>query len=565
MTERLLTPQGEALLESKALPWQCHPRPQCKRSRWLNLNGSWDFSAPDYEGSITLPFCPESRLSGVERHFPEGCDLFYRRSVTLPEDWQGGRVLLHIDAADQHLSCWVNGKAVGRHRGGYDNILFDITDFLEGNVANLKLICRDDLKDTSLPYGKQVLPEKRGGMWYTPVSGIWQSVWLEWVPETYVQKLHIENRGASVTITTEPALDGQITVKELGQFPLENGRAVISPKEPHLWSPEDPYLYEFTLEAGQDRIESYFALRSLETKTVNGYPRLCLNGKPYFFHGLLDQGYWPEGLLTPPAPESYEYDILAMKKLGFNTLRKHIKVEMEHFYYLCDKLGMVVFQDMVNNSHYSFFKDTALPTVGLQKCNDRRKHRDPVSRTNFLLSMEAVTLQLKNHPCILYWTIFNEGWGQFDSDAVYEQFLALDDSRWIDSTSGWFRRRKTQVDSRHVYFRKVKLSGDGKKPLVLSEFGGKTYKAEGHVFNPEKSYGYGGCQTPEALTQALISLYRDEILPCVKKGLCAAIYTQVSDVEDEINGLVTYDRRVEKVDAQDLLPLAEALQQAIAE
>lgn len=565
MTERLLTPQGEALLESKALPWQCHPRPQCKRSRWLNLNGSWDFSAPDYEGSITLPFCPESRLSGVERHFPEGCDLFYRRSVTLPEDWQGGRVLLHIDAADQHLSCWVNGKAVGRHRGGYDNILFDITDFLEGNVADLKLICRDDLKDTSLPYGKQVLPEKRGGMWYTPVSGIWQSVWLEWVPETYVQKLHIENRGASVTITTEPALDGQITVKELGQFPLENGRAVISPKEPHLWSPEDPYLYEFTLEAGQDRIESYFALRSLETKTVNGYPRLCLNGKPYFFHGLLDQGYWPEGLLTPPAPESYEYDILAMKKLGFNTLRKHIKVEMEHFYYLCDKLGMVVFQDMVNNSHYSFFKDTALPTVGLQKCNDRRKHRDPVSRTNFLLSMEAVTLQLKNHPCILYWTIFNEGWGQFDSDAVYEQFLALDDSRWIDSTSGWFRRRKTQVDSRHVYFRKVKLSGDGKKPLVLSEFGGKTYKAEGHVFNPEKSYGYGGCQTPEALTQALISLYRDEILPCVKKGLCAAIYTQVSDVEDEINGLVTYDRRVEKVDAQDLLPLAEALQQAIAE
>ena len=565
MPERLLTPQGEALLESKALPWQCHPRPQCKRSRWLNLNGSWDFSAPDYEGSITLPFCPESRLSGVERHFPEGCDLVYRRSVTLPEDWQGGRVLLHIDAADQHLFCWVNGKAVGRHRGGYDNILFDITDFLEGNVANLKLICRDDLKDTSLPYGKQVLPEKRGGMWYTPVSGIWQSVWLEWVPETYVQKLHIENRGVSVTITTEPALDGQITVKELGQFPLENGRAVISPKEPHLWSPEDPYLYEFTLEAGQDRIESYFALRSLEIKTVNGYPRLCLNGKPYFFHGLLDQGYWPEGLLTPPAPESYEYDILAMKKLGFNTLRKHIKVEMEHFYYLCDKLGMVVFQDMVNNSHYSFFKDTALPTVGLQKCNDRRKHRDPVSRTNFLLSMEAVTLQLKNHPCILYWTIFNEGWGQFDSDAVYEQFLALDDSRWIDSTSGWFRRSKTQVDSRHVYFRKVKLSGDGKKPLVLSEFGGKTYKAEGHVFNPEKSYGYGGCQTPEALTQALISLYRNEILPCVKKGLCAAIYTQVSDVEDEINGLVTYDRRVEKVDAQDLLPLAEALQQAIAE
>ena len=559
MTERLLTPQGEALLESKALPWQCHPRPQCKRSRWLNLNGSWDFSAPDYEGSITLPFCPESRLSGVERHFPEGCDLVYRRSVTLPEDWQGGRVLLHIDAADQHLSCWVNGKAVGRHRGGYDNILFDITDFLEGNVANLKLICRDDQKDTSLPYGKQVLPEKRGGMWYTPVSGIWQSVWLEWVPETYVQKLHIENRGASVTITTEPALDGQITVKELGQFPLENGRAVISPKEPHLWSPEDPYLYEFTLEAGQDRIESYFALRSLETKTVNGYPRLCLNGKPYFFHGLLDQGYWPEGLLTPPAPESYEYDILAMKKLGFNTLRKHIKVEPEQFYYDCDRLGMVVFQDMVNNGDYAYLRDTVLPTFFSQHKKDENMHRDPDARAAFLAGMEATVRQLKNHPCICYWTIFNEGWGQFDSETAYRRLKELDSSRFIDTTSGWFRGSTSDVESLHIYFGMWHRMKSSDKPIVLSEFGGFTYSVPGHIYNPEKSYGYGTCKTPEELTQRLREIYEQHVIPAISKGLCASVYTQVSDVEDEINGLVTYDRKVVKPDEAVMLKIAEKL------
>lgn len=565
MTERLLTPQGQALLESGATPWQLHPRPQCRREAWLCLNGSWDFSAQDYEGSITLPFCPESRLSGVERHFPEGSPLVYRREVTLPESWQGGRVLLHIDAADQHLTCRVCDRPVGSHSGGYDNIVFDITPFLEGLTARLELTVRDDLRDASMPYGKQVLPEKRGGMWYTPVSGIWQSVWLEWVPEDYVRTLDIENRGTSVTITVTPALEGKVTIKGLGEFPLTQGKVTLSPEEPHLWSPEDPYLYEFTLQAGEDRIESYFALRVLEIQNRNGYPRLCLNGKPYFFHGLLDQGYWPEGLLTPPAPESYEYDILAMKKLGFNTLRKHIKVELEQFYYLCDKLGMVVFQDMVNNAPYSFFKDTALPTVGLQRCGDRRRHKDPASRAAFRQTMAAVTRQLKNHPCILYWTIFNEGWGQFDSDAVFEEFLALDDTRWVDSTSGWFRREKTHVDSRHVYFRKVRLSGDGKKPLVLSEFGGKTYKAENHVFNPEKSYGYGGCQSPQELTRALKGLYEEEILPCIPKGLCAAIYTQVSDVEDEINGLVTYDRRVEKVSPQDMLPLAQLLEQAIRE
>ena len=560
MLNELTTTAGETL---HGMPWQVHPHPQMKREDWLNLNGAWDFSV-DYEkkGSIRVPFCPESKLSGIGAHFDEGSILCYTRNFRLPEGWDKGRVILHIGAADQRADVFVNGKPAGTHKGGYEAFSFDITGFLK-EENTLQACCFDDLQDQSYPYGKQTL--NRGGMWYTPVSGIWQSVWLEHVPETYIEKLHIENRGYSVTISIEPALGGSVHVAGVGRFGLENGSVTITPENPHLWSPEEPYLYNFTVEAGADKVESYFAIRSLEVKKIGNYPRLCLNGKPYFFHGLLDQGYWPDGLFTPAAPECYADDILMMKKLGFNTLRKHIKVEPEEFYYQCDKLGMIVFQDMVNNSDYNFLRDTALPTIGIQTLDDRKLHADEVGRRRFLEGMEATGKQLKNHPCICYWTIFNEGWGQFDSDNVYDQFKKLDDTRFIDSTSGWFRRKKTDVDSRHVYFRKVKLAGDGIKPLVLSEFGGKTFKVEGHVFNPDKTYGYGGCDSLEALNEAVAKLYLEEVLPCIRKGLCAAIYTQVSDVEDEINGLVTYDRKVEKLNPETMLPIATALQQAVEE
>ena len=454
---------------------------------------------------------------------------------------------------------------MGHHAGGYEAFSFDITDALKEGENEIVIRCTDDLRLQQFPYGKQVLSEKRGGMWYTPVSGIWQTVWLESVPREYIQKLNIRNDGYAVTISTVPPVNGKVILTDGRTFSLENGSAAITMENPHLWSPEDPYLYDFAVEAGEDRVESYFAVRCLEIKKSGGYPRLCLNGKPYFFHGLLDQGYWPDGLFTPATPECYADDILAMKKLGFNTLRKHIKVEPEEFYYQCDKLGMIVFQDMVNNSDYNFLRDTALPTVGIQRIDDKKMHPDPASRREFLREARATVEQLRNHPSICYWTIFNEAWGQFDSDQVYAWFRGLDDTRFIDSTSGWFRREKTDVDSRHVYFRKVKLRGDGVKPLVLSEFGGKTLKVEGHLFNPDKSYGYGGCKSREGLNDALVKLYTKEVLPCVKNGLCAAIYTQVSDVEDEINGLVTYDRKVEKLDPEKLLPVARALQQAISE
>ncbi|MBE6941757.1 MAG: glycoside hydrolase family 2 [Ruminococcaceae bacterium] len=554
MTIQLITKQGEELLQSKETPWTIYPRPQMRRDSYVNLNGPWELTVGEEKYDIRVPFCPESLLSGVQKHFPEGSYLVYRRKFTLPENFNRGRVKLHIGAADQTTACFVNGGYVGEPYTGYTGATFDITPFLRPGENELTLSCYDDLNDQRIPYGKQVVPEKRGGMWYTPVSGIWQTVWLESVPETYIKNLRIDNRGYAVEISVSPALEGVVKVSGLGEFQLVDGRVTIAPENPHLWSPEDPYLYDFTVETEQDRVASYFAIRSLEIKDN----RLCLNGKPYFFHGLLDQGYWPDGLYTPAAPECYAEDILAMKKLGFNMLRKHIKVEPEEFYYQCDKLGMVVFQDMVNNGDYSFFRDTALPTVGLQKLPDKYMHRDAQTRQFFLDTMAETVKLLQNHPSICYWTIFNEGWGQFDSDNVYEQFRKLDNTRFIDSTSGWFRQKKTDVDSRHVYFKPIKLK-ESDKPLVLSEFGGYSYKPEGHVFNTESTYGYGKYKTAEEFTAAVAELYEKQVLPAKENGLCAAVYTQVSDVEDETNGILTYDRKVCKLSAEIMGPIGEKL------
>ena len=559
----LYTKAGENLRET---PWQTYPRPQMKRESYVNLNGEWQLSVRVPEsteetaiGAICVPFCPESLLSGVHQHFPEGSMLIYRRSFSLGEKEKNGRVLLHFGAVDQIAEVYVNQKAVGNHVGGYESFSFDITDVLqEENLLEVRVM--DDLRDAVLPYGKQVM--KRGGMWYTPVSGIWQTVWLEAVPENYVNSLDIRVTLDTVVITTVPALDGTVRLED-AEYPLVQGRAEVRISEPHLWTPEDPHLYPFTLMAGDDRVESYFALRTLETKVVNGLPRLCLNGKPYFFHGLLDQGYWPDGLFTPAVPACYEDDILAMKKLGFNMLRKHIKVEPEQFYYDCDRLGMVVFQDMVNNGDYSFFRDTVVPTFLSQRLPDQRMHRDPETRKAFLQGMEATVKQLKNHPCICYWTIFNEAWGQFDSTPVYRRLKELDDTRFVDTTSGWFRGSESDVESLHIYFDMWHRMKPSEKPIVLSEFGGFTHSVSGHIFNPDKTYGYGGCKTPQALNQILLEVYRKRVIPAVKKGLCASVYTQISDVEDEINGLLTYDRKVLKVDTEIMQTIARELREAL--
>ncbi|MBO5221290.1 MAG: glycoside hydrolase family 2 [Clostridia bacterium] len=552
----LYTKEGESL---SGQPWNIYPRPQMKRDSFFCLNGEWDFSVNggDWE-KITVPFPPESALSGIGRRLGKSPAVKYRKTFSLPEGFLKGRVLLHFGAADQRIFIELNGQGCAWHVGGYDAFCFDVTDYLQ-EENELTVECSNLKPEHLLPYGKQ--REKRGGMWYTPITGIWQTVWLESVPEAYIQSLKIDMGADFAEITTEGVTDGSVTVQtpegEI-QRNLAEGKVRIEIQNPRMWSPEDPYLYNFTVESGEDKISSYFALRTLETKTVDGIPRLCLNGKPYFFHGLLDQGYYSDGIFTPASPENYTRDIVEMKALGFNMLRKHIKVEPEHFYYECDRLGMIVFQDMVNNGKYSFLRDTALPTVGMKKFPDKWLHRNKTARLHFENGMRDTVQQLYNHPCICYWTIFNEGWGQFDSAAMYEKLKALDSSRFIDATSGWFKGKKSDVESLHVYLKPVKITSCN-KPVVLSEFGGYSYQPEGHIYHPGKPYGYRFFEDREKFEDALVALYETEIIPALPKGLCGAVYTQVSDVEDETNGLLSYDRKVLKVSPERMLAIAEKL------
>lgn len=549
----LWTQAGRALAGT---PWPEYPRPSLRRDSFFNLNGDWDFSVgePRFDRSIRVPFPPESLLSGIHEVFPEDAPLFYRRRFSLPEGFLKRRVLLHFGAVDQVAEVWLNGVRLGAHVGGYAPFSFDITDALQ-DENELRVRVEDHLSTHVLPYGKQ--KRARGGMWYTPVSGIWQTVWIESVPEEFVRAVRFETHENHVTVYIDGVSDGVLRVGTISAE-FRSGRADFSVENPRFWSPEDPYLYEAAIETAQETVQSYFAFRSLEIKTVNGVKRLCLNGKPYFFHGVLDQGYWSDGLFTPASPSCFDEDILAMKRLGFNTLRKHIKVEPELFYYACDRLGIVAFQDMVNNGKYSFFSDTVLPTLGVRRRSDRRLHRDPETRGQFIAAMEETIGQLKKHPSICYWTIFNEGWGQFDGDALYARLRTLDSTRLIDTASGWFVCKSNDVESLHIYFKPVKMPKSD-KPISLSEFGGYSYKPEGHVFNTEKTYGYRFFKEQAAFMDALEKLYLDEIVPAREAGLCAAIYTQLSDVEDETNGLLSYDRAVCKADEARMRAIAEKL------
>ena len=558
----LWTAEGAAL---RGQPWPEYPRPSLRRDSFFNLNGPWDFcEKPDGQGPeaypeiITVPFPPESLLSGIHRTFAPGTALYYRKRFRLPEGFSGKRVLLHFGAADQEAEITLNGILLGRHRGGYEGFSFDVTEALRPE-NELVVRITDPQDGGCLPYGKQ--RRRRGGMWYTPVSGLWQTVWMEAVPEDYIRSLRFTAAGDRVTLTIQGPTEGFLRVKTpagLVEVPISEGKAELILNSPRFWSPEEPYLYEAEIETAQDRVQSYFALRTLETKIVDGLPRLCLNGKPYFFHGVLDQGYWSDGLFTPASPACFEGDIAAMKDLGFNTLRKHIKVEPELFYYACDRLGMVVFQDMVNSGKYSFLRDTALPTLGLQHRKDRRLHRNAETRRAFRQAMEETVAALDCHPSVCCWTIFNEGWGQFDGTAQYEALKELDPTRFVDTASGWFRGPKSDVESVHVYFKPVKLPKSS-LPLVLSEFGGYAHRVPGHHFNLTKNYGYRTYESREALMDGLEVLYRREILSARDRGLCAAIYTQLSDVEDETNGLLTFDRRVCKVDKGRMQAIGRAL------
>ena len=546
----------------KETPWNEYPRTSMVRDSFLCLNGEWDFAVckkgekPEYKEKILVPFPPESLLSGLEREIPKGNLMHYKRMLSIPEGFNKGRILLHFGAVDTICTVYLNGKQVAYHEGGYLPFSVDITDSLVAGENELSLIAKDDI-DIDYPYGKQV--SKRGGMWYTPVSGIWQTVWVESVPERYIEKIKITTTMDKVAIKVKGGEKHKKITLESGEiFEFDGDSLDFCPAEKHLWSPEDPYLYSFTLECGEDSVKGYFALREIGTNIVDGIARLTLNGKPYLFNGLLDQGYYPDGIFLPATSEGYEKDILVAKSCGFNMLRKHIKIEPEIFYTLCDRLGMVVFQDMVNNSKYSWLVDTALPTIGFKKLPIIFRHKGKKSRKIFEEHMYGTLEHLHSFPSILYYTIFNEGWGQFSADKMYDKAKAYDPSRIYDSTSGWFYRVKSDVDSRHVYFKPVKLGKVTKRPIVISEFGGYSHRVTDHLFGSAE-YGYSSFDTAEEYENSIRRLYGEEIKPLISKGICGLVYTQISDVEDETNGLITYDRKVLKLDADKTKALMQEL------
>ena len=566
--------------------WSSHPRPQMKREKYITLNGIWKCNGKD----IRVPFPPQSELSGYEGVVSDV--LEYETVFLVPEEFREERVLLHFGAVDQIAEVWVNGHFLGKHEGGYLPFTFDVTDAIKRDGENLLRVKATDILDLDYPYGKQC--KKRGGMWYTLVSGVWQTVWLENVPDYYIEKVKITPDLNGITVETVFGGESVTTVLEVEdeinsvndgnsspaekeehhtyEISLPDG-AVISGKlekgcgrieipNPRLWNVDDPYLYQMKIGTGQDQVETYFALRTIGIEKVEGINRVCLNGKPIFLHGVLDQGYFQNGIYLPLEEAEYERDVLRMKELGFNMLRKHIKIEPEAFYYACDRLGMLIVQDMVNNGSYSWTFDTALPTIGFKKRRDTKSNINGKRQQIFKEHMKATLEHLYNHPSIVIYTIFNEGWGQFHSDAMYNIAKALDHTRLYDSTSGWFAQKKNDFDSEHIYFKVIDLKVK-ERPMFVSECGGYALPIEGHLFNPKNEYGYGKCKDEDDLTERIAQMYRKMILPAIKKGACGCVYTQLSDVEDEVNGLYTYDRQVCKVIKDKMQQVGKELYQEI--
>ncbi len=541
--------------------WQNeYPRPQLKRASFLSLNGVWRVNGQN----IRIPFPPQSRLSGWKGEVPT--TLEYSRSFLLPEGFRkaSDRIRLHFGAVDQAAEIYVNGSSIARHEGGYLPFSADITDSLRPGENHLSVRAVDTLSH-SYPYGKQT--KKRGGMWYTPVSGIWQSVWLEAVPEKPIERLEIipDLQGITLTVVCRQP-ECRIEIPGILQKTVQTNHPVrLTIPSPILWTPANPHLYPLTISTADDCVESYFALRTVNISSLAGKPRILLNDQPIFLNGVLDQGYFEDGLFLPASPGGYEADILRMKELGVNLLRKHIKIEPEAFYYACDRLGMLVMQDMVNTGGYSYLFDTVLPTVGFQSRSDRCAHaeKDP-AKAFFTRHCLDTVRHLTNHPSIISWCIFNEGWGQFNADEHYELVRCADPTRLIDSTSGWFQQRKSDLDSRHVYFRNKRLVGK-ELPLFLSECGGFTRPIEGHMFNPDAQYGYGATDSEDALTAKIETMWKEMVLPSIPDGLCGVVYTQLSDVEDEINGLYTYDREICKVSKERMRALGQRAQSMLGQ
>jgi hypothetical protein len=570
---RPMTRWAKEVAPGKALPE--YPRPQMVREAWMNLNGLWDYAivAKDaaqpgaWDGKILVPFAVESALSGVGKTVGPDNRVWYRRSFKVPAAWAGKRVLLHFGAVDWDATVWVNGRELGSHRGGYDAFSFDVTDALKpGDAAQEMVVSVWDPSDTGFqPRGKQV--QNPHGIWYTPVTGIWQTPWLEPVAPAHIASLTIVpdvdaamlrvavNIQNPISNSQQPTAEVRIMVldgtKEVAAGSGKAGEAVaLRIAKPRLWSPDSPFLYDLKvalLEGGRvvDEVASYAGLRKIAVAPdKDGILRLMLNNAPLFQYGPLDQGWWPDGLYTAPTDEALRYDIEMTKAFGMNMARKHVKVEPARWYTWCDKLGLLVWQDMPSGN------------FGDSKTDKRRSDE---ATANFEHELTAMVTQFGNHPSIVMWVPFNEGWGQHETPRIVDFVRKLDPTRPVNEASGWTDRGSGDVKDIHAYPGPAVPKREDKRVAVLGEFGGLGLPVKGHTWQEEKNWGYRSFTTAEDLTDAYLALL-EKLHPMTgAPGLSAAVYTQTTDVEVEVNGLMTYDREVVKMDLAAIAAAAKKL------
>jgi len=562
-----------------------YPRPQLSRdNNWKNLNGLWEYAIipksntepSKYDGKILVPFAVESALSGVGKTVGKDSVLWYKNNITIPPSLKNKDVLLHFGAVDWQTEVYVNGKLAGKHEGGFDPFSFNITALLKkGNIQEIKVKVWDPTDDGPQPRGKQV--KKPEGIWYTPVTGIWQTVWIEGVAKTHIintkQTPDIEAKTISVIanlVSAQAADLIKIEVLEGGKVLSQNqvkpgATAVIPVNNPKLWSPDSPFLYDLKISVVRqgkvvDEVKSYFAMRKISTGTdANGIKRMFLNNKFLFQYGPLDQGFWPDGLYTPPTEAAMKFDIDELKKMGFNMIRKHIKVESARYYNYCDKIGMLLWQDMPSGDLGNGWE----PNPGIIGRGTEQK-RTPESEGYYRKEWTAIMDALHNYPCIVVWTPFNEAWGQFKTVEITEWTMKKDPSRLVNSASGGNFFNTGHFVDLHHYPQPAMPRPDlfGKNSiLVLGEFGGLGLPVTGHTWQNKNNWGYQSFKTADEML-AKYKTFTDRMIELIPLGLSAAVYTQTTDVEGEINGYMTYDRKVIKMPSAELLKLHTRLYDA---